>query len=332
MNRERKAFLRGLALGLCQDKMSIKAIAHRLNVTRQTVYRWIQDYNQHDKVIANRPRGRSRKTTGRSNRLLVRLAVQNNKSSTNRLKQLWREPVSASTVYRRLREAGLRRRRMALCPLLTPAQTAARLEWAMRRVIWRAIWNRVIFTDESRFRRFGNDGRVMVWRTRGTRYHAKNVKQSVQGAGGSVHVWGAIWKGGRSHLSILQGAVNHRKYLELLHEFFNTTILPDNFIYQLDNAPPHRAAAVTQYLNNNGIRTLPWPSRSPDLNTIEHVWDYISARINLRDVPAQNLRQLENWISEEWANVPQHFIDHLVDSLPRRISAVINAYGGNTRY
>jgi hypothetical protein len=37
-------------------------------------------------------------------------------------------------------------------------------------------------------------------------------------------------------------------------------------VFMDDNARPHRAHVVTDYLRDESITTLPWPARSPDLN------------------------------------------------------------------
>lgn len=326
-----KAFNRGLAIGLSRPALPVGAISAQLGVSRKTIYRWINEFRQ-GKRLPDRKPGRPKKTTPRSNRLLCRLALNHGLSSASQLRQQWQERVSLQTIYRRLKDVGLSRRRRAMVPYLSPANIQARLQWCMARSLWREVFNRVIFTDESRFRRFGNDGRVLVWRRRGERFAKRNVTLRLQAGGGSVHVWGAIWTGGRSRLVILDGAVNQHAYIQTLQAFFAENELPENAIFQHDNAPTHTAARVRQFFEDAGQRVLPWPSRSPDLNPIEHVWDAVGREINRRPNPAESLQQLSAWIQEEWYRLPQDYIDGLILSLPRRIRAVIEAHGRHTRY
>jgi transposase len=59
-----------------------------------------------------------------------------------------------------------------------------------------------------------------------------------------------------------------------------------------------------QYLVANNVSTLPWPSRSPDLAPIEHVWDMLNRRIRENHHPFNSLQELENALIIEWNAIP----------------------------
>ena len=50
-----------------------------------------------------------------------------------------------------------------------------------------------------------------------------------------------------------------------------------------DGATPHTARATRALLQTNRVNVLLWPSCSPYLNPIEHVWDVIGRKVRARD-------------------------------------------------
>ncbi|GFT31548.1 HTH_Tnp_Tc3_2 domain-containing protein [Trichonephila clavipes] len=53
------------------------------------------------------------------------------------------------------------------------------------------------------------------------------------------------------------------------------------FLFMDDNAPCHRTVAAEQLLESEDIERMDWPARSPDLNPIEYVWDFLGRRLQL---------------------------------------------------
>ena len=71
---------------------------------------------------------------------------------------------------------------------------------------------------------------------------------------------------------------------------------------------------------------------SPDLNPIEHIWDMLGRRIQAREPPVQNIRQLEAALHREWQKLSQQDIRPLTGGMRRRVETVIHARGGYSWY
>ncbi len=70
----------------------------------------------------------------------------------------------------------------------------------------------------------------------------------------------------------------------------------------------------------------------PDFNPIEHLWDVVEREIRIMDVQPTNLQQLCDAIMSIWTKISEECFQHLVESMPWRIKAVLNAKGGPTQY
>ncbi|GFU87244.1 transposable element Tcb2 transposase [Trichonephila clavipes] len=86
----------------------------------------------------------------------------------------------------------------------------------------------------------------------------------------------------------------------------------------MDNAPCHRTVAAEQLLESEDIERMDWLARSPDLNPIEHVWDFLGRRLAVRTLPPVTIRELRLALQDEWAAMPHQLIDTLILSMGRR--------------
>ena len=140
---------------------------------------------------------------------------------------------------------------------------------------------------------------------------------------------------GKTDLHVLQNgtltAVRYRdEILDPIVKPYAGAIGPQ-FILMDDNARPHRAHLVDQYLDNESIERMEWPSRSPDLNPIEHVWDMIGRAVYARVNPRRTLAELGQAL-QEYDRIPQQKIRNLICSMRRSCRVVIDARGCHTRY
>ncbi|GFX17097.1 transposable element Tc1 transposase [Trichonephila clavipes] len=97
-----------------------------------------------------------------------------------------------------------------------------------------------------------------------------------------------------------------------------------------DNDPKHTAFVVEEWLLfhcRNQLNTLP---QSPDLNVIDHLWSHLERAVQKHQITSKE--QLKSVLQEEWLNIAPETTRHLVESMPRRLEAVISAKGYATKY
>lgn len=80
--------------------------------------------------------------------------------------------------------------------------------------------------------------------------------------------------------------------------------------------------------------TIEWPPYSSNLNSQDHNWVYLKRlvyqlRPGLDSITGKDeaLDALEECLPEARNSIPQKVMDKLVDSMPRRVAAVIEAQG-----
>ena len=139
------------------------------------------------------------------------------------------------------------------------------------------------------------------------------------------------------NLVTIQGNLTGDQYIRdvlqpVVFPHFDSHPLATRPVYMDDNARPHRSRAVTAYLQRESVTSVPWPAMNPDLNPIEHNWDMLGHRIQAREPPVQNFRQLKTALHREWQQLSQQDIRRLTGGMKCRVDAVIQARVGYTRY
>ncbi|GFU42951.1 transposable element Tcb2 transposase [Trichonephila clavipes] len=138
--------------------------------------------------------------------------------------------------------------------------------------------------------------------------------------------------GSRTDLHIFDtGSVNETRYCnEILLPYVRLSrgAMGLQFIFMDENAPCHRTVAAEQLLESEDIERMDWPARSPDLNPIEHVWEFLDRRLAARTLPPVTIRELRLALQDEWAAMPQQLIDTLFLSMGRRCETYLAVRGG----
>ena len=79
------------------------------------------------------------------------------------------------------------------------------------------------------------------------------------------------------------------------------------------------------------MEVLLWPAQSPDLNPIEHLWNHLKRKLAEYEVtPPRNFGRER--VQEEWGKIKPEVCPGLIESMPRRVEAIIKAKGGYTKY
>ena len=319
---------------------SERKIAKKVLIPRDSLHYIIAKYKS-TKCIGNlMGRGRRRKTSTHTDRILQRKIKTNRRKSTasvkaeleNELKVI----ISESAVHRRLHEVGLYGRVARKKSHVNKINRCKHLEYAKNyREKPLDFWNKVLWSDESKFKLFGSDGKVVVWRSSKEEFEPEGTISTVKhGGGGNVKCWACFSSSGVGSLIFIDGNMTGTSYREILENNLLKSVeklgISHGWIFQHDNDPKHRAAIVANWLNRNEVERLDWPSFSPDLNPIEHLWDKVEWQLKKKQPKSQN--ELKESLIEVWHGIELPTLKKLVDSVGNRLNEVIRTKGYPTRY
>ena len=88
----------------------------------------------------------------------------------------------------------------------------------------------------------------------------------------------------------IEGTMDSIQYREIMAKYmlpFAQEHMAEGWQFQQDNDPKHKAAALMGgsrppsqgWFAENGVKVLEWPSQSPDLDPIEHLWAHVGRQL-----------------------------------------------------
>ena len=93
-------------------------------------------------------------------------------------------------------------------------------------------------------------------------------------------------------------------------------------------------------MREHGFSTMEWPPNSPDMNLIENLWAHLKLELHkcypdtiyFRGPPHFIRQKLRERLMPLWWEIGQGVLNGLIDSMPHRVQALIDAKGWYTKY
>jgi hypothetical protein len=294
--------------------------------------------------------GRPVEYTDRDERLILRYVRLHPKSKYAVIKYECGLTVSHNTIKRILRKNGVTAWRAKKRPELTEELALKRLAWAKVRENWTAedFYNHM-WSDECSAERGKGKEQEWCFGTPANKWKPEFVTTYTKGKDISVMVWACFWyedgKIQRSNLYILERDFESKKHGYSANSYLQ--VLDDNLpgcwspglIFMHDNASIHTAYKVRNWFIDMGIPVADHPPFSPDMNPIEHLWFHLKKMVQILHPELLGMgtgeeakKALEQALIKAWDAIPDQIFQSVIESMPKRVKALIEAEGWHTKY
>jgi len=328
-------------------------IASQLGIPQRTVSSFLKRLDERESIENIPPPGRPRKTSISDDRYIVHSAELETRVPLRELQRDVGLNVSQQTIRRRLREAGIRKWKAVKRALLTKKHAANRLSWAKEHQHWTVDnWRKVVWSDECAVQKDSDPRQLQVFRRQNKeeKYAIKNIQPKSRGGDISQMIWGCFVGDKLGPIAFVSGTVNTDVYINILTDTFLPFIdalAADglmNVVFQQDNASSHTAKRTKEFLEAaaraHGFSVMHWPANSPDMNLIEQLWAHLKRELHRRYPDTKHIGGsperirgiLRERLTEIWWDIGGEVLNVVVESMPRRVRALIAAGGWYTEY
>ncbi|GFU98913.1 transposable element Tc1 transposase [Trichonephila clavipes] len=169
-------FERGLIIGMKTTVWSTRRVAGQVDRSECAVRNCWEQWTREGAHARKTGSGATRKTARREDRRIVRQALVDRTVTRSTVRADVGVAIVPQKISRHLAEANLKSKRPFRALPLTPEHRQLRLQWCQAKSMWNVThWQKVVFSDESRFVLATVDNRIRVWRRPGERYNSPTL-------------------------------------------------------------------------------------------------------------------------------------------------------------
>ena len=201
-----------------------------------------------------------------------------------------------------------------------------------------------MFSDECSAERGAGKKQIWCFGELKDKWKPNMVKTYKSNKNMKIMVWGMFWGAGRSSLYIMDREFEAKKqgysansYIEVLYAQLARHYTDDMWFVH-DNAPIHTAKKVKAWFEEHAVQD--WAPYLPDMNLIEHVWKALKELVAVMfpevmkntSETEEARKELEHALQSVWNALPDSRFESLIEGMPRRIQALLDAKGWHTKY
>lgn len=328
-------------LAWIQENVKQKEVAKRLKVSLSSVKRLVAKSKQlSENILPSRKpgSGRPKKVTDIAIKTIKKAISKDPRLTGKEIKDQHPKHlnnISLRTIRRvLLEELGLKSHVAAKKPYLTKIMKKKRLLFAKQYLKWtEKQWENCLFTDESIFCTSRNTGQRVRRKTGEGRFDEKYTKKTFKHSP-SIMIWTCFsGKGGPGDIFFLKPKtkITSSVYVKVLESHLTKTMRRQKVgVFFQDRATPHTAARSMNYLRTHGLKTIFFPSSSPDLNPIEHGFSFLKRLLDKENT--SSIPQLKKAILKHWKKLGRDYFLRLSHSMPQRLKEIVKNKGAMTKY
>jgi len=323
-----------------------KEISEIVQISSRTIRRIVQKLKNGESLEDKKKGNCGRKPKLRANDLAERVhddPILSNMTNEELAEEL---DVSVRKIQYDLNKNDMKSFMRKRKPHLSENNCRKRLNWANEHKEWDInAWRNVIWTDECKILLYGPEKHQRVRRHQGQeKWKLDNLSPTFPNDRMSIMIWACFRGGKRGPIHLVtygQGdrGLTAKQYIStilepILKPFYEqeTEIIGYPLEVVADGATAHRSKVTKKWHRENNIVMMEWMACSPDLNAIENIWSILKLKVSAWPHLIRTLEELERVVRIIWESLDSHYFDALVETMPRRVEALIKNHGGQTKY